>query len=165
MPGKEKTRIVVLWVAAFCLALGLDAFGQTSRAKVRAWGNNQWGQCNVPSPNSYFWAIAAGDGFSLGLRGGPSPGDSFIVAWGKNDWGQCDPPSGPGGFSGFCQIAAGSQHGLGYPDGMIYAWGRNDFGECDVPLPMKAFIPWPRATSIVLGSKPTARSSRGGIAI
>ena len=40
------------------------------------WGSNTYGQCNVPSPNSGFVAIAAGSSYSLGLKANGS-----IVAW------------------------------------------------------------------------------------
>ena len=33
-----------------------------------AWGYNEFGQCDVPEPNSGFVAIAAGYGFSLAIR-------------------------------------------------------------------------------------------------
>src|SRR5262245_39193239 len=40
----------------------------TSYGSIMAWGDNQYGQCNVPSPNSDFIAVSAGVNFSLGLK-------------------------------------------------------------------------------------------------
>ena len=69
-----------------------------------AWGSNGWGQCNIPSPNTGFIAISAGDNHSLGLKE-----DRSVVAWGQNGTGQCNIPS-PN--SDFIAIAAGGYHNL-----------------------------------------------------
>ncbi len=39
-----------------------------SQGPIAAWGYNGSGQCDVPSPNSGFIAVAAGGDHSLGLR-------------------------------------------------------------------------------------------------
>jgi hypothetical protein len=80
-------------------SLGLKADGS-----IVAWGDNDAGQCNVPSPNTGFVAVAGGFEHSLGLKTHGS-----IVAWGWNDYGQCDVPS-PN--MRFVAIAAGEVHGL-----------------------------------------------------
>ncbi|MHC4648736.1 MAG: hypothetical protein ACYTBJ_25040 [Planctomycetota bacterium] len=36
---------------------------------IVAWGANEWGQCNVPEPNTGFTTIAVGWYHSLGLKG------------------------------------------------------------------------------------------------
>ncbi|KPJ66117.1 MAG: hypothetical protein AMJ43_09125 [Coxiella sp. DG_40] len=71
---------------------------------IVAWGSNGYGQCNVPSPNTGFAAIAAGGYHSLGLKQ-----DGSIVAWGDNHYGQCNVPS-PN--TGFIAITAGVEHNL-----------------------------------------------------
>jgi hypothetical protein len=97
-----------------------------------AWGDNGWGQCDVPKPNTGFTAVAAGGAHSLGLKT-----DGSIVAWGYNDHGQCDVPE-PN--TGFVAIAASEFHSLGLKaDGSIVAWGDNDEGECSVPSPNTDF--------------------------
>jgi hypothetical protein len=99
---------------------------------IVAWGDNSYGQCDVPSPNSGFTTIAAGFYHSLGLKA-----DGSIRAWGWNNWGQCDVPS-PN--SGFTAIAAGEYHSLGLKaDSSIIAWGDNEEGQCTVPLPNGGF--------------------------
>ena len=99
---------------------------------IVAWGCDGDGQCDVPSPNSGFTAVAAGWGHSLGLRD-----DGSIAAWGWNEYGQCTVPS-PN--SGFIAVAAGNDHSLGLrSDGSIVAWGCNGDGQCDVPSPNSGF--------------------------
>ena len=111
---------------------------------MNQYGVNQYGQCNIPSPNGGFIDIAAGEYHCLGLKQ-----DGSIVAWGWNDYGQCNVPS-PN--SGFIAISAGSRHSLGLKqDGSIAAWGANGYwffwppgwvytGQCDVPSPNTGFI-------------------------
>jgi hypothetical protein len=102
----------------------------TDTTSIVAWGRNDYGQCDVPSPNS---AIAAGWFHSLGLKQNGS-----IVAWGYNGDGQCNIPS-PN--SGFIAISAGRYHSLGLKqDGSIVAWGDNYFGQCNIPSPNSGFI-------------------------
>jgi len=104
-----------------------------SSGSIVAWGDNFYGQCDVPSPNKGFIAISAGWMHSLGLKANGS-----IVAWGDNENGQCTVPS-PN--SDFIAVAAGSAHSLGLKaDGSIVAWGDNFYGQCDVLSPNKGFI-------------------------
>lgn len=46
----------------------MHSLGLKSDATIAAWGNNNYGQCTVPWPNSDFVAVAAGYGHSLGLK-------------------------------------------------------------------------------------------------
>jgi hypothetical protein len=108
--------------------LGLKADGS-----IIGWGRNDYGQCNIPSPNTGFIAVAAGWYHSLGLKS-----DGSIVAWGYNSSGQCNVPS-PN--SDFVAVAAGGKHSLGLKaDGSIIAWGLNDWGQCNVPAPNTGFV-------------------------
>ncbi|MBN2027955.1 MAG: hypothetical protein JW854_14495, partial [Actinobacteria bacterium] len=109
------------------------SLGLKSDGTIVAWGWNDFGQCDVPAPNSGFVAVAAGFRHSLGLKS-----DGTIVAWGWNDFGQRDVPA-PN--SGFVAVAAGNEHSLGLKsDGTIVAWGRNYEGQCDVPAPNSGFV-------------------------
>jgi alpha-tubulin suppressor-like RCC1 family protein len=54
-----------LWA---CYAHG-HSLGLKADGSIVAWGYNEYGQCNVPPPNSGFVAIAAGQHHSLGLKG------------------------------------------------------------------------------------------------
>jgi hypothetical protein len=127
--------LCVIVVAVLLLAAG-PAFASGS---VAAWGGNTYGQCNVPSPNTGFVAVAAGACHSLGLKS-----DGSIAAWGYNGHGQCSVPS-PN--TGFVAVAAGCYHSLGLrADGSIAAWSWNyDYyfnyaGQCDVPSPNTGFV-------------------------
>ena len=56
---------------------GAHSLGQKGDGSIVAWGDNYYGGCNVPAPNSGFVAVAGGGDHSLGLKAGGS-----IVAWG-----------------------------------------------------------------------------------
>ncbi len=100
---------------------------------VAAWGDNTSGQCNVPSPNVGFVAVAGGGQHSLGLKSNGS-----VVAWGYGNEGQCNIPS-PN--VGFVAVSAGEAHSLGLKyDGSVVAWGDNYNGQCNVPSPNAGFV-------------------------
>ncbi|MCK4658874.1 MAG: thrombospondin type 3 repeat-containing protein [Phycisphaerae bacterium] len=128
-----KNRIVK-WACA-CLMVVLAGAGP-GRARadgsIVAWGYNDCGQCNVPSPDADFVGIA-GSRHSLGLKA-----DGSIMAWGANDEGQCNVPA-PN--ADFVSIAADWRHSLGLKsDGSIVAWGNNVNGQCNVPDPNADFV-------------------------
>ena len=91
-------------VVAMVLLVGAGAGLAQWNGEIVAWGDNSDDQCEVPSPNEGFIAIAAGGWHSLGLKE-----DGSIVGWGGNDWGQTTAPSGN---SGFIAVAAGEAHSL-----------------------------------------------------
>jgi alpha-tubulin suppressor-like RCC1 family protein len=100
---------------------------------VVPFGNNAVHQSDAPSPATDFVSVAAGTGYSLGLKASGS-----IVAWGNNTYNKCDVPE-PN--SGFAAIAAGHYHSLGLKsDGSIVAWGLNDYNQCTVPQPNREFV-------------------------
>jgi hypothetical protein len=110
-----------------------------------AWGDSSKGQCNIPSPNSGFVAVAGGWTHSLGLKSNGS-----IVAWGSNEYGQCEIPS-PN--TGFVAIAAGT-HSLGLKaDGSIVAWGSWNPRTSDVPWPNSDFVAMAAGSEHSLGLK------------
>jgi len=76
---------------------------------VVAWGDNGYGQCNVPSlPSGLRYESVAGGGYhSLALRS-----DGAVVAWGYNYYGQCNVPSLPSGLR-YESVAGGLYHSLG----------------------------------------------------
>jgi len=84
-------------------ASGFHSLGLKDDGSVAAWGDNNYGQCNVPDPN-VFIGIAAGGWHSLGLKD-----DGSVAAWGYNGEGQCNVPDP----NGFVAIAAGIYHSLG----------------------------------------------------
>ena len=54
---------------------------------IEAWGDNAWGQCDVPEGYDDFVAIDAGVAHALALRP-----DGSVVVWGRPDCGACDVP-------------------------------------------------------------------------
>jgi hypothetical protein len=116
--------------------------------EIVAWGQNSAGECNVPSPNSGFTAIAAGSQQWLGLKT-----DGSIVAWGDNTWGECNVPA-PN--TNFIAVAAGKYMSLGLKsDGSIVAWGFNVNGDprLTVPSPNTGFIAIAAGNGSMLGLK------------
>jgi hypothetical protein len=73
---------------------------------VIAWGDNTYGQCNVPPlpPGVSYVEIAAGYYHTVARRS-----DGSVVAWGYNAQGQCNVPVLPVG-EGFIEISAAYFH-------------------------------------------------------
>lgn len=65
-----------------------DAGTNPMSTMVIAWGNNAYGQCNVPAGLRDVVAVAGGTNFSLALRA-----DGRVVVWGYGDFGQTNVPS------------------------------------------------------------------------
>ena len=83
---------------------------------VVAWGDNTYGQLNVPSGLSNAVAVAGGGCFSLALRN-----DGTIIGWGDNTYGETNIPVG---LSNVVAIAAGLYHGVAVlADGSVTNWG------------------------------------------
>jgi hypothetical protein len=96
---------------------------------VAAWGNNDYGQTDVPPGLSHVVAIAAGDSHSLALKA-----DGTVVVWGWNGEGEADVPAG---LSNVVAVAGGYEHCLALQaDGTVVAWGWNGEGETNVPVEM-----------------------------
>ena len=92
--------------------------------RVRAWGLDDHGQCQVPEPPSAVVAIAAGGAHTLLLLA-----NHDVIGFGDDSHGQCSLNAG-----GVAAIAAGAAHSLAVRfDGSVIAWGRNDDGQCNVP--------------------------------
>ena len=110
-----------------------NAYGTVSSANItvaiipiKAWGNNQFGQTEVPIAATNAIGIAAGGYHSLGLRA-----DGRVIAWGHNYDGQCDVPST---LTNALALAAGAYHSLALTaDGRVIAWGANYNGQATVP--------------------------------
>ena len=56
------------WVSLSKAAGSLHGLGLKADGSIVTWGHNYSGQCNVPSPNTGFVALAGGGGHSLGLK-------------------------------------------------------------------------------------------------
>ena len=139
--GVDLSQGFIAVAAGSSHSLGLKADGS-----IVAWGDNYYGQTDVPAPNTGFVAVAAGGSHSLGLKA-----DGSIVAWGYNYPGQTDVPA-PN--TGFVAVAAGWYHSLGLKaDGSIVAWGSNGSGQTNVPAPNTDFIAVAAGSAHSLGLK------------
>ena len=95
--------------------------------EVRAWGNNDDGQCNVPDGLSNAVQVCAGvNNNSMALRA-----DGTVIAWGYNGYGQNTVPPD---LTNAVAVASGNYHCLALKaDGTVTAWGYNGSGQRDVP--------------------------------
>jgi sugar lactone lactonase YvrE len=97
-----------------------------SLVNIIAWGDNSYGQTDVPPGLTNAVAVAGGLYFSLALRA-----DGTVAGWGDNSGGQLDIPTG---LSNVVAIAGGDYFSMALKsDGTIVAWGDNSFGQTDVP--------------------------------
>lgn len=101
-----------------------------ARAEVIAWGLNNAGQCNIPSPpaGAEWVAIAAGDESTLLLAS-----DGSVTGVGWCGAGQCFAPALPTGKR-YVAIAAGNACGAALRnDGELFVFGSNEWGQHEVP--------------------------------
>ncbi|MCK5132001.1 MAG: hypothetical protein KAR40_07605 [Candidatus Sabulitectum sp.] len=149
-----KTAAVMILLVA-CMAFG--------DSNVHVWGDNAYGQCDVPDEQFYgvYSGVYANHVIAM-------DGDGGLIAWGDNSHGQCNIPSStgvlgasaskefsvfitngavetcgtgynPGGESQypspFVKVSAGGFHILGLRgNGDVEAWGGNAVGQCDLPI-------------------------------
>jgi alpha-tubulin suppressor-like RCC1 family protein len=111
-------------VSSVAMGGGQNEFGLAllPNGTVRAWGNNRFGQTNVPPGLRDVIVIAAGQGgksgHAMGLRA-----DGTVIGWGDNTFGQATPPAG---LTGVVAIAAGELHSLALTRaGRVVAWGNS----------------------------------------
>lgn len=93
---------------------------------VIAWGNNYYGQTDIPAGLTNVVAIAAGGNHCLALKS-----DGSLVAWGDYGYGEGGVPSG---LSNVTAIASGSTYNLALKnDGTVVGWGFDNFGQTEIP--------------------------------
>jgi uncharacterized delta-60 repeat protein len=96
--------------------------------KVVAWGDNYYGQTNVPPGLTNVAAIAAGACADQNLA---LKTDGTVVVWGDTNHGQADVPPG---LTNAIAIASGAYHDLALKaDGTVATWGLNNNGQTNVP--------------------------------
>jgi alpha-tubulin suppressor-like RCC1 family protein len=95
--------------------------GRSGATQVVAWGDNSFGQTNVPSGLNDAIAIAAGDHHSLALRLNGS-----VVAWGDNQYGQATVPADL--KDAVAVTACGNRSYALLADGRVWQWGQNQSG-------------------------------------
>ena len=123
--GEDLTEVIAVEAGTeFSVALKSDG-------SVIAWGNNNYGQCTVPSEAlSDVTSISCGLFHVLALKSNGS-----VISWGSqsaNNYGQGNIPTIA--QSGVTAIAAGQFHSLALTNtGAVLAWGQNIYGQCTVP--------------------------------
>jgi hypothetical protein len=125
---------------------------------IVAWGDNNYGECDVPSSLSgkTVTAITSGTYHNLALTSGGT-----IVAWGYNSSGQCNIPTSLAGKT-VMAIAAGTRHSLALTSqGTVVAWGDNSLGQCNIP----ASLAGKTVTAIVAGTHHNLALTSGGSVI
>ncbi|MCX6905856.1 MAG: immunoglobulin domain-containing protein, partial [Verrucomicrobia bacterium] len=117
-------------------AVGSVAGTPASLAVVRvaAWGEDAFGQRQVPSNACDIVAVAAGSGHSLALKRNGS-----ILAWGDTNWSAQS--AIPADLTNVTRIAAGGWHSLALrSNGTVAAWGFNSSGQTNVPFDLSNVV-------------------------
>src|ERR1019366_4318683 len=108
------TRGLLMGMGLTCGCLDLQiGFAQTN---VTVWGNNAYGQKNVPIALTNAVAISGGGEHIMALKP-----NGTVMVWGSNSSGETNVPPG---LTNVVAIAAGSSHCLALKkDGTVAAWG------------------------------------------
>lgn len=108
--------------------IGVEQSSGASVAEVVVWGDNTYGQANMPADLTNVKAIAGGDKHTLALKN-----DGSVVAWGESTDGKTEVPSSLTGVR-VTAIAAGAGHSVALTEsGSVVAWGSNGYDQTTVP--------------------------------
>ena len=89
---------------------------------VKSWGDNSYGQLDIPSTATNVTQVACGYAHTYALKN-----DGTLVGWGNNDFGQLDIPSTA---TNVTQVACGGYHTYALKnDGTLVGWGDNYSGQ------------------------------------
>jgi len=109
--------------ASLLLGLAPMLQGQTTGLTLTCWGDDGFGQCDIPSGLTNPTQASAGFGYSLALGS-----DGTVTGWGNQ------PAAIPTGLSNVTAIASGVIFSLALKnDGTVVAWGDDTYGQCEVP--------------------------------
>jgi len=114
MKPRHVSHLIPILLLIAALADSPSAWAAVGR--VVAWGDNTFGQTNVPPGLTNVVAVASGDYHNLALQR-----DGSVVAWGYNIVGQTNVPAE---LSNVVAIAAGTYHSVALKqDGTVATWG------------------------------------------
>jgi trimeric autotransporter adhesin len=128
VPECNDGRILPLLALWSVILLGTgSAHGQMPAGQVVAWGDNFWGQTNIPASATNVVAISARGDLNIALKA-----DGQVLVW----------PQifvGPSPIANSMAVAAGGASGGGHcvalrADGRVFAWGASDAGQTNVPV-------------------------------
>ena len=125
-PLFEKTFSSISSSVAVLMLCGFFCAGLTSLAdtQVVAWGDNSYGQTNVPPGLTNVVAIASSSSFDLALKS-----DGTVVAWGNNNLGQTNVPAD---LTNVVAITCSGWVCLALKgDGTVEGWGADWNGQAD----------------------------------
>ncbi|MBZ0153219.1 MAG: hypothetical protein K8J09_16975 [Planctomycetes bacterium] len=128
LPGLPTGQALVRHVGAS--TNGSVAIFTLSDGTLQAFGNNDYGQTDVPSlpPGTHYVSAMAGGWHSAALRS-----DGQLVVWGDNSYGQCNVPALPPGTT-YVKFTLGHSYTVALrSDGEVLAFGDNSFGQCSIP--------------------------------
>jgi hypothetical protein len=101
--------------------------------RVKCWGDNTYGQTNVPPGLTNAVSIASGGYHGLALKN-----DGTVSAWGYNGFGQANVPAN---LTNAIALAAGVYHSLALKnDGTVAEWGGNNFGQLNMPAGLTGVV-------------------------
>jgi hypothetical protein len=98
--------------------------------EVRCWGDNAYGQTDVP-PLTDPLTVSAGRDFNCALD------SDGVVCWGRNDFGQAPSRVQTAGLVNPRMVSAGAEHACALDDTGVVCWGHNNFGQA----PPQAMLP------------------------
>jgi hypothetical protein len=126
MKKASSSRLVSVYPCLLLLLfLSIPVQGQPA-SQVTAWGDNFYGQLNVPPDLTNAVAIASGFAHNLALRS-----DGTVSAWGYNAFGQTNVPAG---LTTVSAVTAGRYHSLALKqNGTLVPWGSSASGLLNVP--------------------------------
>lgn len=108
------------------LALGCSALTANGNTRILSFGDNTYGQGDVPPELTNAIAVASGEIHSLALTR-----DGRVVAWGDNSRLQCNVPPD---LTNAIAISATAYHSLALTaDGRVRVWGWWEYGVTAVP--------------------------------
>ena len=111
---------------AVCLLGAASAAAVLVPATVAAWGDNRFGQTDVPARPTNLVAVSAGYFRSLAVKA-----DGTAMAWGSTIPGDINVATG---LTTVAAVAVGGQHSLALrSNSTVVAWGDNSLGQTNVP--------------------------------
>jgi trimeric autotransporter adhesin len=123
--GRILCTLLALWSV---ILLGtVSSHAQLPEGRLVGWGDNIWGQTNIPTSATNVVAISARGDLNIALKG-----DRQVLVW----------PQifvGPSPIANCIAVAAGGASGGGHclalrADGRVFAWGASDAGQTNVPV-------------------------------
>eukprot|EP00439_Symbiodinium_sp_Y106_P073061 s322_g13.t1 len=105
---------------------GKHACALRADGRLTCFGDNEYGQCDVPADLGPVSAVSAGAAHTCALRA-----DGRLICFGDNKHGQCGVPADLGPA---VAVSAGNEHTCAVrADGWLICFGYNYSGQCDVP--------------------------------